>query len=407
MGIIPKVPKLNLSIQLVGALACALFLGNKMPETLQSVFYSISLNLKGLLLFILPVIIFSCLFSCLLAFRGKTAIGFMLLLFSIVCFSNYLSTLMAYLVSSFELTPSLVRGVNDQAILETSELISLWNLEFPQWLPNEYALYLGFSLGTFFSFFPNRHVIQFNAQTKRLVTLFLEKIFLPILPLFAFGFILKMQHDGILTQVMGSYVSLIILTLVTYTVYLGLLFALAAHFNFRQWLGYLKNILPVALTGFSTMSSLATMPMTIKAAEKNTGSIDVARAIIPATVNVHMIGVSIGIPLMALSILASFGYELPHFTNYCIFALYFILAQFAVGGIPGGAILVMLPILETKLGFTSEMSATITALYILFDPIVTATNVLGNSALVIMVSKLLKKWIIPTPTHTDKVPLHP
>jgi Na+/H+-dicarboxylate symporter len=49
-----------------------------------------------------------------------------------------------------------------------------------------------------------------------------------------------------------------------------------------------------------------------------------------------------------------------------------------VAAIPGGGIVVMLPILESCLGFNSEMLSLITALYILFDPVITSANVLGN-----------------------------
>ena len=40
----------------------------------------------------------------------------------------------------------------------------------------------------------------------------------------------------------------------------------------------------------------------------------------------------------------------------------------------------MLPILEQYLGFNAEMLSLITALYILFDPIITSVNILGNGA---------------------------
>ena len=68
------------------------------------------------------------------------------------------------------------------------------------------------------------------------------------------------------------------------------------------------------------------------------------------------------------------------------------LVQFAIPGVPCGSILVMIPLFETYFGFTTEMSAFITAIFILFDPIVTAGNVLGNSALVIMLTKIFK-WV--------------
>jgi Na+/H+-dicarboxylate symporter len=50
----------------------------------------------------------------------------------------------------------------------------------------------------------------------------------------------------------------------------------------------------------------------------------------------------------------------------------------------------MLPILETYFGFDSSMLSRITALYILFDPVITCTNVLGNGAFTKMMDRI---WI--------------
>lgn len=391
-----KYLKLNLSTQLLLSLGFAALFGHLLPETLQAIFYSISLTLKGALIFALPIVIFSCLFACLLTFRGASSIGLMLLLFGIVFVSNYLSTLIAYGVGSLQLITIDVIAPNQ--IATSTELAPLWNFTFPSWIPNEIALGLGFGAGAYFSLFPSRWADVFSLRAKHWVTLFLEKGFVPLLPLFAFGFILKMQYDGVLLQVIEAYLPLLLIILVTYFCYLVFLFGLAARFNPTRWAALLKSMIPVMLTGFSTMSSLATMPVTLSAAEKNTGNIDIARVVIPATVNVHMVGVAIAIPLMAFAILSSFGYPLPNFPEFCLFAIYFVLAQFTIAAVPGGGILVMLPILESHFGFTGEMCALITALYILFDPAITITNVLGNSALVIFVSKLFNRLTIQVKT---------
>ena len=55
---------------------------------------------------------------------------------------------------------------------------------------------------------------------------------------------------------------------------------------------------------------------------------------------------------------------------------------------PGGGIIVMLPILESYLGFNSQMLSMITALYILFDPVITCANVLGNGSFAMVIDKL-------------------
>ena len=79
----------------------------------------------------------------------------------------------------------------------------------------------------------------------------------------------------------------------------------------------------------------------------------------------------------------------PSLLNYMIFALYFVLAKFSVAAVPGGGILVMLPILEKYLGFNSDMMSLITALYILFDPVITCANVLGNGAFAKMIDRFV------------------
>ncbi len=84
------------------------------------------------------------------------------------------------------------------------------------------------------------------------------------------------------------------------------------------------------------------------------------------------------------------GYSL--FTiDYVTFLLYFLLFKFAIVAVPAGGIMVMLPILEKYLKFSPEMLSLITALYIVFDPIITSANVMGNGAFTMMFAKLYDK----------------
>ena len=108
----------------------------------------------------------------------------------------------------------------------------------------------------------------------------------------------------------------------------------------------------------------------------------------PATVNIHMIGDSICIPIMAMILLIAFGHPIPTLIGYLIFAMTFVVTKFSGAGVPGGSILVMIPVLESCLGFTPEMTALITICYMLLDPICTAGNVIGNNLFVIHFNKL-------------------
>jgi Na+/H+-dicarboxylate symporter len=150
-------------------------------------------------------------------------------------------------------------------------------------------------------------------------------------------------------------------------------------------------MLPAVISGFTTMSSAASMPLTIIGVENNAKNKEVARVVVPSTVNIHLIGDCFAIPIFAYAILKSFGMSEPTLMNYLIFTFYFVLAKFSVAAIPGGGIIVMLPILERYLGFNAEMMSLITALYILFDPVITCANVLGNGAFALLIDRFSLK----------------
>lgn len=403
-----KFPKINLILQLVLLFTFVVLFGDSLPTVVKSISYAVSMTLKEGLIFSLPFIIFACLFNSLVANQSK-ALKFILVMLFSVCVSNFVSILTAYgagtlgLPESLDLQEQLGSKTNFTQILEP-----FWTVTLPTLIKNEIALFLGLGLGLLFAVLRFKPAVRLGEKLNHLVTLFLQKIFIPLLPAFALGFILKMQHEGILTRVIQNYGPIIVLIVVANVLYSAIMFGIAARFSPSLWLRYLKNALPAGLLGFSTMSSLATMPVTLNAAEKNSRDPEMARTIIPATVNIHMIGDSITIPILIMTVLLTFDQSLPSFVKYLGFLQFFMLAKFSVPGVPGGSILVVLPFLESYFGFSSEMLAFVTAIYILCDPVITAFNVLGNSALVIILSQIMKWSPFPekSPLPPKEEPLH-
>jgi Na+/H+-dicarboxylate symporter len=158
----------------------------------------------------------------------------------------------------------------------------------------------------------------------------------------------------------------------------------------QKFWGYIKNVLPATITGLSTLSSAATMPILILCTEKNLKDPEVAEIVIPATINTHTLGSALGVTILTLTTLLAFGKPLPDLAGFLEFGFFYALAKFAVAAVPGGAIIVVTPLLETYFHFSSEMIGLITAIYMLFDPFGTATNVTGNGFFTIAFSKLFK-----------------
>jgi len=114
-----------------------------------------------------------------------------------------------------------------------------------------------------------------------------------------------------------------------------------------------------------------------------------------------MLGDALGIPVMALSLYVVQYHNMPEFSSYLIFAISYVLAKFAAAGIPGGTIIVMIPVLESSLQFTPEMSGIILMMYILFDPFCTAFNIFGNGLFPIVFEKSSRE-----PLYRDSLSHH-
>jgi len=234
----------------------------------------------------------------------------------------------------------------------------------------------------------NTYIKTIAKEGYRIVNLLLSKVFIPVLPIFILGFILKSQHDGLVNILFKNFIPLLLIILTMYTIYIGFLYMISKNFIFNDAIYALKNILPAMLIGFSSMSSAASMPILIDASAKNVKDSNLPRRIIPFITNTHMIGDALAIPLIAMSLyIVEYGHP-PSMYKYFIFSTSYVLTKFASAGIPGGTILIMIPILESKLGFTSEMSSVILTIYLLFDPICTSGSILGNGAFVIIFEKI-------------------
>ncbi len=103
-------------------------------------------------------------------------------------------------------------------------------------------------------------------------------------------------------------------------------------------------------------------------------------------------GDGLAIPILAYAVLKNFGMPEPTTAAFMIFAFYFVAAKFSAAGIPGGGIIVMLPVLETYLGFTSDMQSLVLAIYLLYDPIATCANVMGNGSFAIFIDRCVS-WV--------------
>ena len=139
-------------------------------------------------------------------------------------------------------------------------------------------------------------------------------------------------------------------------------------------------------TALGTQSSAATIPVTLEQTIKNGVRPQVADFVVPLCATIHLSGSTLKIVGCAIAIMMMNG------TNYgfgMIFGFICMLGitMIAAPGVPGGAIMAALPVLQNMLGFSPEALGLMTALYIAMDSFGTATNVTGDGAIAVIIDK--------------------
>lgn len=357
-----------------------------LPNDFVRASLTISIGLKSLLLFFVPFLIFSGTAIAFASLKGN-GLRFVITIMGIIITSNFLNLMFSGLVGCYIIPFFTHCGQHTPLAQNINVVTPYFYCNFPQLLPNSWALILGISGGILSTFWNLKVFMRFVHQLHKWTMMFMLHVFIPTLPLFLMGFILKLLTEGQMTYFLHSNGASCFVMISFLLLYLCLWWYLAHKLSKIPALTLLKNIFPAMITGATTMSSAATLPFSIEAANKNTKDPVLTNAVMPISLNFHMVGDTICIPILAVIILTSFSFPMPSFTTYLFFGFCFVLNKFAGAGIPGGTIMVSLPILQHYLGFSEEMLALIAALYMLIDPITTLGNVTANNFLVIFIKK--------------------
>ncbi len=348
---------------------------------------SISLSLKSFLLFFIPFLIFS---GTALAFSSlqKNGMFFILCVMGLVVASNFINLMLSGFVG-FYLIP-LTSNTSYIPVTDATKIIlPYFSLQLHPILSNTSALLGGITIGIACAFYRIPKVIKAIQLLHRYTMYFMMHCFIPLLPFFLLGFLLKLLAEGQLANFVQGNLPSCLLMIGFLCFYLWLWLVAAKNVSGKPSSTIIRNIFPAMVTAASTMSSAAALPFSIKAATENTKDPVLANAVMPVTLNFHMVGDTICIPIMAIIILNTFNCALPTWQSFMLFGAFFVLNKFAGAGIPGGTIMVSLPVLQQYLGFNEEMLALIAAFYMLIDPITTTGNVTANNLLIIFVKKML------------------
>jgi Na+/H+-dicarboxylate symporter len=181
------------------------------------------------------------------------------------------------------------------------------------------------------------------------------------------------------------------------TVLVGLLILLIIYmvivgtFGRQNPFAFLKKIREVQLLAFSTTSSAAVMPLSIKTAQDELGvSKSVSNFLIPVGATVNMDGTAIYQCISALFIAQAYGLEM---SMASIVPIMFTIVAASIGtpSIPGGGVIILASVLQGA-GIPTEGIVIIIGVERILGMFRTAINVTGDLTACIVFNRMEQKW---------------
>lgn len=202
-------------------------------------------------------------------------------------------------------------------------------------------------------------------------------------PLGVFALLAGMRIDLELVKALGVYSFNVVLALLVmvFLIYPGIL----RIFTKVRFFAFLKGILPAQLLAFSTSSSAATLPVTMKCVEENLGvSEEVSSFVLPLGATINMDGTTIHQAVSAVFIAQAFGIPLALEQQLTIL-LTAVLASVGTAAVPGAGIIMLIIVLQS-VGLDPAGLALILAVDRPLDMLRTLVNVTGDTVVASVVA---------------------
>lgn len=372
----------------IAAIILGIICGLFFPDWLGRIFFTFNDLFSQFLGFAIPLIIAGLIVPAI-ADLGRGAGKWLGITAAIAYGSTIFAGMITY-ISAKALYPSIL-SPSDAAQLEdpsAGQYIGyIQNVEVPPPFSVMTALILSFVIGIGLSLVPRGVLRKGFIEFREIISKLISKVIIPLLPLHIFGIFLNLTMTGKVTEILSVLLKVVILVLVLEVVILLTQFITAGAIAKKNPFKALATMLPAYFTALGTSSSAATIPVTLRQTQLNGVRKPVASFVVPLCATIHLSGSTSKITAFAMAIIVMNGLSV---TDMQLIGFIFMLGiiMIAAPGVPGGAIMASVGILETMLGFDPAATGLMIATYIALDSFGTATNVTGDGAIALIVDKL-------------------
>jgi Na+/H+-dicarboxylate symporter len=184
----------------------------------------------------------------------------------------------------------------------------------------------------------------------------------------------------------SSLVSLVILVAIACAIFVCALYMVAVVLGRVPLVQFVRAIVPAQVVGFSSRSSLASLPAMIESGKTQLALPAAATGfVLPLAVSTFKLGATISIMTSTLFLARVYGVPITP-AQVASVAVSAVLLSFSIPGIPGGVFLVIVPVLA-GLGIPVEGVGILLAVDVVPDMFRTATNVTADMVAAVIVSR--------------------
>lgn len=388
--------KIGLLPKLIAAIIIGILIGQFAPTKIVEIFATFNGIFGNFLGFAIPLIIVGFVAPGI----GDLGLGAGKLL-AITTGIAYGSTLvagtLAYFASSL-IFPSFLKAgslVIDAADPEKALLEPLFSISMPPVFDVMTALLIAFILGLGIAAIKGDVLKRGVKEFQIIIELVISKIIIPLLPFHILGIFANMTHAGQVATILSVFSKVFIIILLLHLTIILLQYIIAGSVAGINPFKAAKNMIPAYLTAIGTQSSAATIPITLAQTRKNGVREEISDFVIPLCATIHLSGSTITLVgcAMAVMMLNNMAFS---FATMFPFIMMLGVTMVAAPGVPGGAVIAALGLLETMLGFPQPMLSLMIALYVAQDSFGTACNITGDGAIAIMMNKISKNTMTKT-----------
>ncbi|RUO76227.1 dicarboxylate/amino acid:cation symporter [Idiomarina seosinensis] len=381
---------MTLILKLIAGIAGGIVIGLFAPDWISQLLITFKSLFGQLLFFTIPLLILFFITSGIASLPNNSG-----KLLGKTLGVAYLSTITAGTIAFFvasAVVPMLSADAQTVSEQATKTLEPFISLDVPPLMSVMSALVMAFIFGLGIAATKAQQLKQLSDHGRDIIELLLVKVIIPLLPFYIAGVFTEMAVADTVFDTLKTFGIILLLAVALHWVYITSMFIIAGIKSQQSPLKLIKNMLPAYFTALGTMSSAATIPVTLQSVRNNNVNDNVANFSVPLCATVHLAGSTITIVSCAVAVMVLHSaLAIPSFLTVLPFIMMLGIVMLAAPGVPGGAVMSAVGLLGSMLGFGETAIALMIALYMAQDSFGTACNITGDGAIAVLIDDSVKR----------------